>query len=252
MFQPSCNRRTGDVLISEVVGGTQPYLYSLNGGEFSPAKSFENLDPGVYTLAVRDFFGCELTEVFEIFPREEFSMSLGNDLVIEFADSAQLIPTLDFPINDIDSILWSPEIGLSCTDCLMPFARPLNNEEYQLRIIRKDGCELADKIKVRVIFDPEVFVPNVFSPHNDDSNNDLVTVFAKGVQISQIQSFKIYNRWGAQIFERLNFEPNDVSLGWDGTFKGERMNPGVYVYFALVEFIDGSVELFKGDITLVE
>jgi hypothetical protein len=29
------------------------------------------------------------------------------------------------------------------------------------------------------------------------------------------------------------------------------MNPAVFVYYAEIEYIDGRVELFKGDVTLV-
>lgn len=44
---------------------------------------------------------------------------------------------------------------------------------------------------------------------------------------------------------------NDPSQGWDGLFRGRMMDPGVYVYFFEVVFADGSVRLYKGDVTLV-
>jgi gliding motility-associated-like protein len=66
-----------------------------------------------------------------------------------------------------------------------------------------------------------------------------------------IESFLIFDRWGTQIFEQQNFFPNDPANGWDGTYRGEKLNPAVFVYQAKVKFIDGQTLLFKGDITLI-
>ena len=53
------------------------------------------------------------------------------------------------------------------------------------------------------------------------------------------------------LYEAELFLPND-SHGWDGTFKGEVMDAGVYVYYAEIEFIDGERKLYKGDVTLLK
>jgi hypothetical protein len=45
---------------------------------------------------------------------------------------------------------------------------------------------------------------------------------------------------------------NDLNFGWDGYFKGEAMDPAVFVWYAEVEFIDGSSQLLKGGVTLVK
>ena len=41
------------------------------------------------------------------------------------------------------------------------------------------------------------------------------------------------------MYENGPFPPNDPLFGWDGRFKGQKMNAGVFVYFAEVQFIDG-------------
>jgi hypothetical protein len=53
------------------------------------------------------------------------------------------------------------------------------------------------------------------------------------------------------IFSTENTVPNDPTTGWDGTFKGEKMNSGVYAWYAEVEYIDGFKEVLKGDVTLL-
>lgn len=53
------------------------------------------------------------------------------------------------------------------------------------------------------------------------------------------------------MFRGENFLPNDPNFGWDGNFNEVPMNPAVFVYYAIVELVDGDVILLKGDITLV-
>jgi len=61
----------------------------------------------------------------------------------------------------------------------------------------------------------------------------------------------IYDRWGEMMFENTNFSTDDPTQGWDGTFRGRRMNPGVFAYAIEVEFIDGATIKYNGDISLV-
>ena len=51
--------------------------------------------------------------------------------------------------------------------------------------------------------------------------------------------------------ELYGFQPDDPDYGWDGTFRGQILNPGVYVYFAEIEFDDGIIILYEGDIALM-
>ena len=42
-------------------------------------------------------------------------------------------------------------------------------------------------------------------------------------------------------------------MGWDGYIRKKKdMNPGVFVYWAELEFYDGHIEFLKGDVTLVK
>jgi gliding motility-associated-like protein len=94
-----------------------------------------------------------------------------------------------------------------------------------------------------------VYIPNVFSPNNDGVND--VFFIQAGNQVARVRSFLVYSRWGETVHQYYDFLPNDPAYGWDGTHRGKVLNPAVFVYHAEIEFIDGRVELFKGDITLV-
>ena len=95
-----------------------------------------------------------------------------------------------------------------------------------------------------------VYIPNVFSP-NDDGQNDVFLIFAKGREVKTIRSFLGFSRWGEQVWVFHDFQPNDPDFGWDESFRGQKMDTEVFVWFAELEFIDGSTAFYKGDVTLV-
>ena len=57
----------GSLTIEEVVGGTAPYLYSLDGTRYQSALKFDNLLAGSYTLYVKDANNCSLRSPVQIF-----------------------------------------------------------------------------------------------------------------------------------------------------------------------------------------
>lgn len=87
-----------------------------------------------------------------------------------------------------------------------------------------------------------LFVPNAFSP-NGDGNNDFL--FVRGKNIVEL-NFAIYSRWGEKVFETIN-----ISEGWDGTFRGEKMESAVFAYYLTLTYADGKTEVKKGNISLI-
>jgi gliding motility-associated-like protein len=94
-------------------------------------------------------------------------------------------------------------------------------------------------------------MPNAFSP-NLDGINDIIKPLTDDGDITQIISYKIYNRWGVQVHFVENGSPNSPEIGWDGTYRNEPVMPGVYVYEIILEFRDGQQSLIKGDFTLIK
>ena len=114
------------------------------------------------------------------------------------------------------------------------------------------GCTAVDDILIRVNKNRDVYIPNGFSP-NGDGVNDFFTIYGKEEQITKVHTFQVFSRWGEPVFlARQDFEINRGNHGWDGTHRGEELNPAVFVYFVEVEFIDGTIELFKVDVTLTK
>ncbi len=249
-----CFGYPGNLIVAEVTGGQTPYLYSVDGGQnFSSSNIFNSLEPGDYTVIIQDAIGCEHEEEVYIAPAPELTVNLGPEITIELGRDYQINGFANIPMSEIDTIIWSPTAGLSCLDCLNPFVDTLLNEiEYRVTIINQNGCEATDRIMLRVDKTREVFIPNAFSPHNNDGQNDKFMIFANNDKIKQINSFQVYDRWGEQVYLAVGFQPNDPAYGWDGTLDKEKLNPAVFVYWAEIEFIDGVVILYKGNVTLMQ
>ena len=106
---------------------------------------------------------------------------------------------------------------------------------------------ISDTINVQFLDCCNLYVPNVFTP-NFDGVNDKFKVFSAANNCDNISSFsmKIFNRWGA-----LVFESDDINLGWNGTINGIDGNKGVYIY--VIEYFNGfNHELLKGSVTLIK
>jgi len=87
-----------------------------------------------------------------------------------------------------------------------------------------------------------IYIANAFTP-NGDGKNDVVYVHSNNIK-SMI--FYVYDQLGEMIFRST-----DVSVGWDGTYKGVKQPVGVYVYFVQAVMNDGQHLLKKGTITLL-
>jgi gliding motility-associated-like protein len=91
---------------------------------------------------------------------------------------------------------------------------------------------------------PTVFIPNVFSPNNDNVND----VFSIDLDVSDITDFRIfvYDRWGEVVFGST-----DPGFEWEGDYLHKLLLPGVYVYYIKLTREGSRPEIFKGDITLI-
>lgn len=249
MIQPTCSDLQGTVQVDSVTGLSAPILYSLNNSQPGAQNQFTNLAPGVYNLEVLGGNGCSATAVVTVEVPVLVDITLTPAATVVLGDSYQIDAVVNIPNADIASITWTPSTGLVCDTCLSTLASPLTTTEYQLLVVSNVGCEAREKLLLTVDKTRRIFVPNIFSP-NDDGRNDVFTVFASQVRVEKVKSLQVFSRWGEAIFELRDFEPGDLSTGWDGTFKGEKLNPAVFVWQAVVQFVDGKEEVFTGDVTL--
>ncbi|MEO1260654.1 MAG: gliding motility-associated C-terminal domain-containing protein [Bacteroidota bacterium] len=244
--EPGCDNPTGAISVMDVSGGTPVYTFYLDGNSNGSNASFSSLSPGDFLLNVVDANGCELSDDLYLPPPPALEVSLGDDITIELGEQVRLAPIV-VPVLP-DTYLWEGE-GLSCYDCFDPMAAPLETTLYTLFASTVDGCQAVDDVLVTVKKGRSVFIPNAFSPNGDGLNDELI-VFA-GRDVVKVKSFHVFSRWGETVFQYFNFPPNDFFYGWDGLHRGQMLQAGVFTYLAEVEFIDGFVQQFKGDVTLI-
>lgn len=139
---------------------------------------------------------------------------------------------------------WSPTSTLSCNDCPNPVATPTEATCYTVMLISNDPniCPLKDSVCISYKINcGETFIPSIFSP-NQDGVNDVFKIYGRCLMKMQMS---IYDRWG-----ELVFYSDDLTEGWDGTFRGKLMNSGTFVYRIHVTTLYGDVEEFSGNVTL--
>lgn len=93
--------------------------------------------------------------------------------------------------------------------------------EVALVIFNADGCRSTHRQVVCVQVEPKIYVPSAFTP-NGDGLNEFFKVETIGIRNFRVE---LFNRWGEKVFQAA-----DKTFLWDGRFKGELVEPGVYPY----------------------
>ncbi len=231
----------GLIAIEEVIGGSAPYIYSLDGGFLGQTPVFSSLSPGTYALAIQDVDGCDYETNVTIGVGNDVTIELGPDITLELGDSLTLNPQVS---NIIDTITWTG----AALEGNTPTFTPTNTLTYTATVVDTFGCIDTDEITIFVERNRDVFIPNAFSPNNDDGNNEIFTIYG-GNSVANIKTFRVFDRWGAEVFGATDFLPE--TMGWDGRHNNREMKPAVFVYYAEIEFKDGLTEIFKGDVILM-
>ncbi len=235
--------------------------FDMNGFhnyQWTPKEIFDCNDCGKVSIkpkedveiivTANDKKGCYTSDTIKIFVYDEKHIRLPNDTTINLGDKILIIP--EFVDNESYSYNWSPDEGLSCFDCYSPVAFPLKTTKYTLELTDENGCTFSDEIEIRIKKNIIIDIPNVFTP-NGDGKNDIFYIKGTSKGIKEVNTFKVFDRWGELVYEDSHFFINDPVNGWDGRFKGQRVNPGVYVYLVIVELIDNSQVKYSGDITVI-
>ncbi len=143
-------------------------------------------------------------------------------------------------------LMWNADSTLSGFDIVNPVAKPTTTHAYIVEVRDANGCAKKDTVWVYLEATPceqsNIYIPNAFSP-NSDGKNDVLYVRANNV--TQIY-FAVYDRWGQKMFET-----NDINKGWDGNFKGKKIDPAVFGWYAKGECSGGNKFELKGNVTLI-
>ena len=175
------------------------------------------------------------------------TVSTSGDRTINIGQSITVTASVS---SDVTTAIWTPPTGIVSTSFPSVTVKPNVDQQYKVTVSNAGGCTAEALVNVFVICDgANVFIPNTFSP-NGDGNNEVF--YPRGTGLFRIKNIKIFNRWGEQVFERYNFKANNESDGWDGTFKGQKLMPDVYVYIMDIQCENNSILTYKGNVALIK
>jgi gliding motility-associated-like protein len=177
--------------------------------------------------------GCSNSDTVEVFVLAPPSFTLGADTVV--CDP----PFQISPSQAYTSYLWQD----GSTNTMFTVSEP---GTYNVTVTDASGCVGNAEIIVGNGCQPEIAVPNVFTPNNDEVNDEFF------VEASNVENFKmvIVNRWG-QVMREFD-APTDV---WDGTApNGSPAKEGVYFWKLNYSYIENTEEVNEeksGNVTLI-
>ncbi len=233
----------GSIFIENISGGLAPFTYSLDGTNYVAENAFMNLAPGEYTVFVQDD-NCIFQQAISVPAVPRLVASWEEAVIGCEEENTRVTVALTGGAETTPTFLW-PDGGQGTSNIV---AAP---GIYPVTI--SNVCEtLVEEIVVKPATDGReefIYVPNVFSPNNDGVNDLFLCAPADDVELLSFE-MHLYNRWGAVLFETY-----DVTVGWDGSFKEEDLQPGVYVYWMKADFVvcyERKSIFKKGDVVIVK
>ena len=228
----------GESVNIEITGGDSfqwsPAAGVNNGNtanpQLSPAASTD------YQLIVSNGGCADQTLSISVVVNPVPTVEISNDTTIQAGNSIQLFA------SGGGSYSWSPSGDLDNPQSATPFALPTQTTTYEAEVTNEFGCVVRESVTITVDDNYEIFVPEMFSP-NGDGSNDMLFVNTVGIEIF---TFQVFDRHG-----KLIFESNDAATGWDGRFNGDIQNIDTYVYLVMAKTYSNQNVTEKGTFLLV-
>lgn len=205
---------------------------------------------GVYdvSLTVTDANGCTNTSILydyiEIFPTPRAIFRFGPQ------PTTTINTDINFTNMSIDEDSWEWTFGDlgNSTEENPSFFFPEIAGEYVVDLVVSNEYGCVDSTSQTVIIAEQflIYVPNTITP-DGDLYNEVFKPYFNGIDIYNY-TMTIYNRWGEVIFESHN-----VEVGWNGTYGGEIVESGVYIWHIIADesMSDKKVE-FHGHVTVLK
>ena len=237
----SCPSVENGAIDITITGGTPNFSINWNNGE--TVQNISQLAQGAYQVVVTDSRSCTAQATFNISYDYILTVDAGNYTNINLGETATLTATANGNNNNVYN--WSPSVNVECAACATTTTRSGNNTTFTINVTDDYGCTAFDTVSVSVNSITDLFIPNAFTPNND-GNNDVLEIYGDINAIHYIE-FNIFNRWGEKVFST-----NDPTFKWDGSYKGQMVDQGAYIYTMNLVFINEvSRSDYKGSITII-
>lgn len=233
----------GAISVVSASGGVGDYEYGIMLGDYSPNNNFNELSAGLYNVYVEDLNGCTEALTVNVNPPPALEVEVPDNIRIDLGESVELTAFA----NSSNAVYnWNPS---STSDSFLN-VQPTSNTLYEVIVTDTiTHCSETASVYVTVDVERNLYIPNAFSPNNDGVN-DAFTIYG-GFNISEIRSLMIFDRLGNLLYQEEGLTLNAENEGWKGQYKGKDVKEGVFVFLAEIEFVDGKVIQYSGDITLM-
>jgi gliding motility-associated-like protein len=208
-----------------MVQGLPPY----QGFQYNPVIT----TPGTYSVGVGyiDDVGCTAYSVMPnqlvVYPRPKADFIADPGFELTVANGDVLLQNNSSPISG-NTYTWNVANMYSTTDVNTSTTFTMAGT-YPVTLWATNiyGCKDSVTKTINVKNEYGFYVPNAFTPFNDDGlNEEFKPVYSPyGIDLEGGYEMLIFDRWG-----HLIFKTNDIDKGWDGTKNGTKLPQDVYVY----------------------
>lgn len=227
-------------------GSLSQWNWNINNTQTSTQQNvdarFPNAGNYTVTLRVANSFGCwdTIQKQALVNPRAiaafDFLPQIPNMLEdVAFTNQSQNDDTWDWSFGDGSNSVSE--------DPLHVYNLP---GSYIIQLIANNIYNCADTLQKEITVNsaPLYWIPSAFSPTETPGLNDNFGLNTP-LPVKEYR-LEIFNRWGEQIFAS-----DDVSKRWDGTYNGQKVQAGSYLY--ILNFRDSNSKIFSyhGEVTIV-
>ena len=210
-----------------------PEIHICEGKDYSLPDGTIIKDSGVYDITYKTALGCDSIKFYKIvLDKNTASLDLGADTCLNGGNSFTLTATKGF-----GKYYWMN--SSIATGNTFKVTQP---GEYFVRVENSCGSR-TDSIGIFELCDYPLYMPKAFTP-NADGLNDVFRV--SPVNKNKMMRLAVYNRYGELLFQTRN-----SNEGWNGRYKHQEAEGGVYIYFLEMRGLSGHLLTQKGTVLLV-
>jgi gliding motility-associated-like protein len=240
------------------------YLWTQNEtGSTTTNSTWGNRNPGSYTILATNDLGCSITETIyldSLSPIAAFELT-SNDFTAPYEGTAVVNIEL---VNMSTNYAFSEDLNADTT-FIWTFGKEgdttyvtsdineviaqqyLTEGEYEICLVvieNLNGCQDTACQKIVVYDQPELEIPNVFTPDGDQINDNFFFPNSAIVEFS----CTVFDRWGKQVFTF-----NNINTVWDGSNEnnGKPCTDGVYFYMYEGVSSNGTEYKGQGNVNLI-
>jgi gliding motility-associated-like protein len=161
-------------------------------------------------------------------------------------------PLVQFTNNSLNAVDYSWDFGDGNTSFAIDPSHMYGAADgtYTVQLIATNevNCSDTSSLTLSVYEDLSIYVPNTFTPNDDENNQEFKPILAAGFKPSNYRLL-IFDRWG-----ELVFESRDAQIGWDGHngYGGEPCQDGTYTWkISVVVEASQEAKTFIGHVNLL-